>query len=411
MNNKLIITKHNNKIISSLFEENDLVQINVEDENKESILGNIYVGKVKNIVKNIGAAFVEIQKGVMCYYSLEENKNPIYARCQREGKITIGDEIIVQVSKENIKTKAPAVTCNINITGKYVVLTHGKTLLAISNKISEEAERIRLKNILKQVNRENYGFIIRTNSINKEEQIILDEVEQLENIYQKIREFGIHRTPFSLIYKTPANYICDIRDGFADQIDEYITDDFDLYHDIKEYLTNFQKEDILKLRFYDDKMIRLNNLYSITYKLEHALNEKIWLKSGGSIIIQPTEALVVIDVNTAKAVNGKKRIEETFLKINLEAAKEIVKQIRLRNLSGIIIIDFIDMSTKESKEILLQELRTLIKKDPIKTTLVDMTALNLVELTRKKVRKPLYEQFSFPCSYCGGTGRVDVFKK
>ncbi|WP_281352952.1 ribonuclease E/G [Anaerocolumna sedimenticola] len=158
------------------------------------------------------------------------------------------------------------------------------------------------------------------------------------------------------------------------------------------YLKSYQKEDLPKLKLYEDKLITLGNLYGIRTKLDNALREKVWLKSGGTIIIQPTEALTVIDVNTGKAISGKKKAQDTFYKINMEAAIEIAKQIRLRNLSGIIIIDFIDMDEQEYKNRLMNELEELFKSDPIKTTLVDMTALNLVEVTRKKVRKPLYEQ-------------------
>jgi len=158
---------------------------------------------------------------------------------------------------------------------------------------------------------------------------------------------------------------------------------------------NHQKEDISKLQFYEDKLLSLSKLYSIDHKLEHALHEKVWLKSGGTIVIQPTEALTVIDVNTGKAINGKKNIEDNFLKINREAAKEIAKQLRLRNISGIIIIDFITMTIEEHKQILMEELDSYLRKDPIKTTLVDMTPLNLVEITRKKVRKPLHEQIIY----------------
>ena len=167
-----------------------------------------------------------------------------------------------------------------------------------------------------------------------------------------------------------------------------------MYEEMKEYLANYQKEDLEKLSFYSDNLLSLSKLYGVETKLENALREKVWLKSGGSLIIQPTEALTVIDVNTGKAVNGKKKVQETFLKVNLEAAEEIAKQIRLRNLSGIIIVDFISMDDKAAQKKVMQLLAELFKKDPIKTTLIDMTALNLVEITRKKVRKPLHEQIN-----------------
>ncbi|BCN30692.1 ribonuclease E/G [Anaeromicropila herbilytica] len=408
MKQKLIITCEESRIVSSLFEENNLVQINVTPNNDTSLLGNIYVGKVKNIVKNINAAFIEIQKDVMCYYSLEENKHPIFVNPKNNEKVTIGDDIIVQVIKENIKTKAPVVSSNLNLTGKYSVLTHGKTLIGVSNKISDDTERMRLRNIVNEYKNEDYGFILRTNAIHADKAVIQSEINSLLKLYNEIKEYGIHRTAFSLLHATPPSYICDIRDGFASNLDEIIVDNQDIYDETKDYLLKYQKEDIEKLRLYNDPMISLTNLYSIQTKLESALREKLWLKSGASIIIQPTEAFVVIDVNTGKAISGKKKSEDTFFKINMEAAIEIAKQIRLRNLSGIIIVDFIDMESSEHREQLKQTLIHLLQEDPIKTTLVDITALNLVEITRKKVRKPLHEQCMKECIACHGTGKLKI---
>ncbi|MHB8129162.1 MAG: ribonuclease E/G, partial [Mobilitalea sp.] len=401
MENKLIITKKDNIIISAFFEGKDMVQVSLNTSKEEGILGNIYLGKVKNIIKNINAAFVEIEDGRMCYYSLGENRYPIMAKEQEynendtkliEAQVKVGDELIVQVAKEDVKTKAPVVSSNLNFTGKYVALTYGKASVGVSAKITDEKERRRLKDIAKRYEHKEYGFIIRTNAAFMPEEKIVAEIKKLIEAYENLRKYGVHKSRFSLLYKTPPNYICDIRDGYTENADEFITDDEELYNNIKEYLELYQSEDLDKLRYYKDITLSLANLYGVNEKLGEAVRPMVWLKSGGSIIIQPTEALAVIDVNTGKAVAGKKKVQETFLKVNREAAKEIAKQIRLRNLSGIIIIDFIDMDLKKDKEILMLELDEYFKKDPIKTTLVDMTALGLVEVTRKKVRKPLHEQ-------------------
>lgn len=392
--NKLIITRQNKHIVSSLFYNREMIQVNLNPINEESILGNIYVGKVKNIVKNINAAFVEIEKGLMCYLSLEKKLSPIFINHKKNSNIVAGDELLVQVSKENVKSKAPVVTTNINFTGKYVVLVHGNPFVGISSKISDRSQREHLKALLNEYKNDVYGFIIRTNATTACDNQIRKEVELLRKVYEEIVTYSIYKNIFSLIYETPPGYLCDIRDGFADNLDEIVTDDSLLFESIKAYLKTYQPEDLSKLRFYEDSLITLSNLYRIKGKLDELLREKVWLKSGGSIIIQPTEALTVIDVNTEKAIGGKKRPEETFFRINKEASREIAKQIRLRNLSGIIIIDFIDMEKQEHKDMLMKELRGLFSKDPIKTVLVDMTALNLVEVTRKKVRKPLYEQIS-----------------
>ncbi len=397
MEQKLVITRQEDKIISAFIQGRDMVQVSVNAVQEEGILGNIYLGKVKNIIKNINAAFIEIADGRMCYYSMSENRKPIMANhsiASRTDEATVktGDELIVQVIREDIKTKAPVVTSNINLTGKYVALTYGKTTLGVSSKIEDEKERQRLKEILKRQELKDCGFILRTNAAYTSEERIIKELNALKEAFEQIKTYGIHQSRFSLLYSTPPNYICDIRDGYADHVDQFITDDQELYEHIKAYLEKYQSEDIGKLKLYEDPALSLTNLYGINEKLKDALKPLVWLKSGGSLVIQPTEALTVIDVNTGKAVAGKKKVQETFLKVNREAAKEIAKQIRLRNLSGIIIIDFIDMDLKKDKELLMEELETYFKLDPVKTTLVDMTALGLVEVTRKKVRKPLHEQ-------------------
>lgn len=401
MGNKLVISKNEDKIISAFFEGRDMVQVSVSTSKNTGILGNIYIGKVKNIVKNINAAFVEISEGKMCYYALEENHYPIMTNEQDDTtdetkltqiKIKAGDELIVQVIKEDVKTKAPVVSSHLNFTGKYVALTYGKPNVGVSAKITEEKERNRLKAIVKKYVQRDYGFIVRTNAAYIPEDKIETEIAKLREAYETIRKYGIHKSCFSLLEKTQPQYICDIRDGYAGNVEEFITDDKELYDNINEYLARYQIEDQGKLRFYQDPLLSLTNLYGIKDKLNDAIRQMVWLKSGGSLVIQPTEALTVIDVNTGKAIAGKRKAQETFLKVNREAAKEIAKQIRLRNLSGIIIIDFIDMDLTKDKELLMQELEGFLKNDPVKTTLVDMTALGLVELTRKKVRKPLHEQ-------------------
>jgi len=396
-----VITKYNNVIVSAHFEGLDMVQVSLNAPSDEGILGNIYLGKVKNIVKNINAAFIEIEGGRVCYYSMGENLNPIMAQDaggKRNDKkagsnLKIGDELIVQVVKEDVKTKAPVVSANLNFTGKYAALTYGKTAIGISSKINDEKERKRLKEIALKYGNKEFGIIIRTNAAYVSEERIASEIEKLIASYENIRKYGIYRTSFSLLYKTPPNYICDLRDSYTDNVDEFVTDDLELYNNMKEYLQTYQPEDIDKLRLYQDELVSLSALYGIGDKINDAIRPMVWLKSGGSIVIQPTEALTVIDVNTGKAIAGKKKTQETFLKVNREAAKEIARQIRLRNLSGIIIIDFIDMELEKDKELLMEELKEYFRKDPIKTTLVDMTALGLVEVTRKKVRKPLHEQF------------------
>ena len=395
--NKLIITRNNNQIFSSYFEKDELVQINVEDEEKESILGNIYLGKVKNIVKNIEAAFVEIENKQMCYLALGDATAPIFANPKKNNKINVGDTVVVQVSKEDVKTKAPVATTNLNFTGKYVILTHGKPGIGISGKIKSEDTRRHIKQLLEEYNEDSYGWIVRTNAEGildnkEEEELLLKEIKELKTLYDNILQFGVQKSCFSKIYEAPAGFLCDIRNERAENLDEIVTDDKEIFDRMKDYLGSYQTEDVKKLRFYEDTSYPLGKLYGIEDKLSKALHKNVWLKSGGTLVIEPTEALTVIDVNTGKAIKGNKKMQETFLKVNLEAAEEIAKQIRLRNLSGIIIVDFIGLDKEEDRKFLMKRLEGYLSADPVKTVLVDITPLGLVEITRKKVRKPLHEQ-------------------
>lgn len=202
-----------------------------------------------------------------------------------------------------------------------------------------------------------------------------------------------YRTCYTRLHQAPSTFLTNIRNAYADQLEEIVTDDAEIHKEIYHFLKQEQPEDLEKLRFYQDPLLSLKNLYRLDQVIEGATAQRVWLKSGGYLVIQPTEALVVIDVNTGK-YSGKKTKEETILKINLEAAEEIGKQLRLRNLSGIIIIDFIDMWEEKSRILLFEHLKAVVLQDPVKTTVVDFTKLNLIEMTRKKIHRPLYEQIA-----------------
>lgn len=391
---QLVLTKNEGKIYSSLFEEQRMIQVNVEKEEPGVVIGNIYVGKVKNIVKNINAAFVEIADQQICYLSLNDPVPPTYTNGKKSGKIVVGDELLVQVHQEAVKTKQPSVTTKIQLPGRYVVLTQGEARVGVSGKIQDPKQRLALQQAMEPyVSKEHkYGMVVRTNAKEVPIDCVVQEAETLSRIYLQLMENGKYRTCFSMVYQAPCGFLCDIRDGYEQELERIITDEEAIYERVRTYLQQYQPENLDKLSFYEDPLLPLKRLYSLDTKIKKALQERVWLDSGGYLVIQPTEALTVIDINTGKSVGKKKNTEAHFLKINLEAAKEIARQLRLRNLSGIIVIDFIDLSTKEAKEQLIQTLKQEIQKDPVKTVFVEMTKLNLVELTRKKVRKPLHEQ-------------------
>lgn len=366
-------------------------ELHCDEEQRNSLLGNIYIGKVKNIVKNIRAAFIEIENGIQCYYSLSDNKDPIYIKKGSSKDMQAGDELLVQVCRENLKSKPPAVSSNLNFTGNYLVLTTGNKSTGMSSKLTQE-EKKRLKEYLAPYLDSRFGFIVRTNAREVDQETFVAEARLLKELYETVMQKARFRTCFSILHRNnPTTWLSTLRDIYKENLSQILTDDETLYEKIKEYLHQYQREDEEKLTFYQDDLLPLMKLYSLESAVENALKERVWMKSGAYLVIQPTEALTVIDVNTGK-YDGHKKQQDTFLKINLEAAREIAVQIRLRNLSGIIVIDFINMESGEYRRQLMEEFDRILKKDPVKTTLVDMTALSLVEVTRKKVRRPFLEQ-------------------
>ncbi len=402
LSHKLIITKvpyvsryaadDQTKTLSFLMNNKECLEISCDIEEERSLIGNIYVGKVKNIVKNIEAAFVEIKKGVLCFLPLTEAEGAIYVTPKEDGKkLAVGDELLVQVLKDGVKTKAPVVSTNLNFTGRYFVLTtKRKDELGVSNKLNEE-DRKRLQEYAREKENENFGMIIRTNAKNASKEELETEFAYLKEVYEKVVNFGVHKTVFSLLMQDEAPYIKQLRNIRQDELEEIITDDPEIYDQAYEFLKAHQPNDLEKLRLYEDESYSLWKLYGLETILDDATRTRVWLKSGGYLVIEPTEALTVIDVNTGK-YDGNKNAEATFVKINQEAAVEAAKQLRLRNISGIIIIDFIDMKTEADKLDVLSTLNKELKKDPVKAALVDMTKLNLAEVTRKKMKKSLREQ-------------------
>lgn len=311
--------------------------------------------------------------------------------------LCIGDELVVQISREAVKTKAPTVTGSISFTGRYAVLTHGNTRIGVSSKIPKSLKD-EYKEKLSSFQNERYGIIVRTNAKDVPYQDVLDEVNCLREEYEALFQTASTRKCFSCLKSAPPSYILDLKNVYMDGMQDIIIGDKELYARIQSFVRAELPDKLPLLKLYDDPAFPLDKLYSTQTILEKALAERAWLKTGGYLIIQPTEALTVIDVNSGKrAAKAGSRVqsEDGAMKVNLEAAREAAKQIRLRNLSGIIVVDFINMDSEDNTQRLLHEFRFHLAKDPIQTTLVDMTPLGLVEITRKKVRRPLYEEENY----------------
>lgn len=391
MNTTYCITNYENRLCGCLLKDGRLFQLQLFSD-KKSILGNIYVGKVKNIVKNIDAAFVEIGDGQTCFLPLSEAEFPVLTNRVYDNRIIAGDEILVQVKKEAVKTKDPVLTARLTFQGRYAaVIVDGRQKLNYSHKI-EKADKKMLSEVLKSLSLpENISIIIRTEAAELTEYALLtDEISGLLNQAENILRIGKTRTVFSRLNAEIPSFIR-MMEELPELPDKIITDIPSVHAQLYSYLRDIDRNYADRLVLYQDSMLSLSNLYGLNTKIEDAFKRNIWLKSGGYLVIEPTEALTVIDVNTGK-FSGKKEPSETFLRINMEAAEEIARQLQLRNISGIIVVDFINMENKEQDSRLMVYFADLLKNDPVTARLIDMTPLGLVEITRKKVHMSLQEQ-------------------
>lgn len=376
--NEIVITQYRDRPILLYQSENKLYDLVVGERQQEEApqVGDIYVGRVQNIVQNIRAVFVEIKEGVICYLPGTE--------CAGK-KIRVGDDLVVQVKKAAVKTKQPVVTQAIELVGYYCVVTTENSRKQISKKIEEE-EKKRLQPLLEEFTEEEYGIVLRTNAAEAGLAAVREECDRLTGEMHSMMEHSRYRVCFSRLRKADPFYMPYIRSCRQEEYDRIITDIRTVYDDLLE-------QGVDKVQLYDDSSYPLEKLLGIGTKIEKVSEKRVWLKSGGNLVIEPTEALTVIDVNTGKAVDGKRSRETTFFKINCEAAKEVARQIRVRNISGIILVDFIDMKNKQNERQLFDLLQGELQKDKTRTSLIDITKLGLAEITRMKTRAPLWEAF------------------
>ena len=415
--NKFIITRQHyvgDSYFTALLDEKDKfreIAFHPLSEENQVVPGIICIARVKKIAANLDAAFVDIAKGVTCYLETAHIKDAWFSKQCRSGKLTKGDELVVQITKEAIKTKYPIADTKLSLTGKYFVLTNENRPLAISSKLSaDEKERLSsqvklfkqmqlfekeaatdtTQNAGQEEKRKPHSLIVRTNAAGASPEELETESRKLLSDYQKLAATFSFRTCYSILMPPKKFYENAINHLYQEELGEIITDEKNIYEELQQLYAG--NPDILsKIRFYENDAISLGTLYSFETQIQRAISERVWMKSGAYLIIQPTEALTVIDVNSGKNTSGK-NAEEYYYKINLEAASEISRQLRLRNISGIVIVDFINMAKEEQRKELMHQFRLSLKEDPVPVRLVDITKLGLVELTRKKERKTLLEQ-------------------
>lgn len=384
MKKELVICNYNDKKLIALLEDDELVERYEEDENDKSIEGNIYVGKVQNILTGLQSAFVNIGEKRNAFIHVKDilpkvdiTKDDVIDTKPINALVRPGDPLIVEVKKEAIDKKGPRLSTHITLTSRLIVFMPNATFTTVSQKIEDKEERDRLKTIVEKYLPEGTGAIVRTVAKGKTEEEIKEDIlktvekwkiiqnRQIEKIPQKIYDKG------GVLKKT----IVDLVDSDLNRI---VVESEEDYEKIENILNEIDSDTKLEI---DPDIKSKNNL---SKQVEESKNVKIWLKSGAFITIEKTEALVAIDVNSGKFI-GKKDVEETIKAVNIEAAKEISKQIRLRDISGIIIIDFIDMKLDESKEAVIKEIIKESKKDRSKIQVEEFTKLNLMEITRKHI--------------------------
>ncbi len=387
---QFVFTEWNKKKLGILFEDGKAMEIRCYEA--DSILGNVYRARVSNLSPNINAAFVDIKKGESCYLSMDDYHGE---------KLKVGDLVTVQVVRDKIKTKRYAVTTDISMQGDYAVTTLFAPV-GVSSKITDSARKKELKTLMQnlliaeqdaqfylaegnvaeieRIKKLTLGGIIRTQAEHAEDAAITREIEGQARLLYSIMKKSEYATQYTCLYHTEVEYIKDIRRMHALQDVEIVTDIPEVTEAIPE-IPLYTDEYTLTLR------------YSLASLLEKTLSKRAYLKSGAYLVIEPTEAMTVIDVNSGKSIKGK-NAEEQFLKINIEAAKEIARQLRLRNISGIVMIDFINMKEESHNHGLMKNLAEYVRTDPVRTTVVDMTKLGLVELTRQKGKRALHEVFS-----------------
>lgn len=413
--NQIVINIDEFQSRAAIIEDGKVVEILIEREEEGRINGSIYKGKVANVLPGMESAFVNIgleKNGFLYVNDLREFEEKyldgiLNSSRPIEDILNVGDDVVVQILNEPRGTKGARVTTHFTIPGKYLVLMPNNDHIAISKKIKDEKERERLENIFKEIKPENMGVIIRTAAFGKSEFHFEREIEYLvkkwEDIEKKIKGAKIGE----VLYKDNGIITTVLRDIFSNDIDELIVDNEDVYWEVIDYINAFSEKTLkTKIKLYKDgKEKDIFDLYGINEEIDKALNEVVWLECGGYLVIQKTEALISIDVNTGKNT-GSLNLEETVVNTNIEAAKEIPRQLRLRNFGGIIIIDFIDMRVEEDKIKVLEALEKHLQKDRIKNNIVHFTDLGLVEMTRKRSGKPLAYYFQEVCPCCNGTGKI-----
>lgn len=412
MKREIVINAGLGETRAALLEDRRLVELYVERQEDQRVVGNIYKGRVENVLPGMQAAFVNIGlernaflyvDDALAYKNGNENGNGRHVHSIKD-ILKEGQHIIVQVTKEPIGTKGARVVTHVTIPGRYLVLMPTVEYIGVSRRIGSEKERNRLKTIAKKIRPKGMGLIVRTVAEGKSEEELLQDCRFLLGIWDKIQQRARKASPPALLYKDYDLVYRLVRDVFTSDVDKFVVDSEAEYQKTLDLLDHISPH--LKNRVYlYHEGPPIFDSYGIESDIAKALQRKVWLDCGGYLVIDHTEALVSIDVNTGRYI-GTTNLADTVLKTNLEAATEIARQLRLRDIGGIIIVDFIDMESKEHEKMVLDRLEREMRRDKTRTHILGFTNLGLVEITRKKVKQDIGDFLHKECPMCEGSGRI-----
>ena len=385
-----IIYKKENAIVSAGVRNNRLTDIRITGPEGDLTPGDIYVGRIESVVEGIRGAFVAIGRERNCFLKLDRADYPISSPSHSDGKLHAGDIVLVQVERDEGRNKPATVVTDFSLTGIHLVLIRGKREVRVSSKIEDNTWKALMRPIVNQWIDDDYAIMLRTNSYCVSTDAIKAEFDVLVEIYRTLLTGGQTRAVGSRLFSGLPDYLCDLRDSGMDTLERILTEDEDIYRDVMTFAERFRPDCVSGIELRNKNVYPLEAEFNMRARISELTSRRVWLRSGAYLVFDSTEAMTVIDVNTGKA-SASKSCSSGFLPCNLEAAAEIAYQIRLRNLSGIIIVDFIDMDSEEDRRELMHTLKELLESDPVRTRVVDMTKLNLVEITRMKKHRPLDE--------------------
>nr|WP_201470052.1 Rne/Rng family ribonuclease [Microbacterium hydrocarbonoxydans] len=405
---KMVVRSKNGRTQIGVLEDGVLVEHYVARNQDASLIGNVYLGRVQNVLPSMEAAFVDIGRGRNAVlYSGEVDWDGVETGNQPrriELALKAGDRVLVQVTKDPVGHKGARLTSQISLPGRYLVYVPGGSMNGISRKLPDN-ERTRLKRILKEVLPESSGVIVRTAAEGATEDQLTRDVQRLTTQWEHIRTQVESQQAPALLHAEPDLLVKIVRDVFNEDFTKMLIQGEESQRTIRAYLESVAPDLLERVESYEDEADPFD-AFRITEQIEKALDRKVWLPSGGSLVIDRTEAMTVVDVNTGKFVGSGGNLEETVTKNNLEAAEEIVRQLRLRDIGGIIVVDFIDMVLESNRDLVLRRLIECLSRDRTKHQVAEVTSLGLVQMTRKKLGLGLLETFSEACDVCAGRGVI-----